>query len=279
MKKIGIIDYYLSQYHSNNAQRWVEMANNALGVEYRVCYAYAELDVSPDGVTTDEWCKQRDVIKCESIDEVCEKSDFIMIIAPDNSEKHLEYAKTAFKYGKRTFIDKTFAPDYESAKKIYELGEKYNTKFFSCSSLRFADELQLIKGAQNYVIVSDGFKLPVYLVHQVEMMMELVNSKAKRVKMEIQGHQKISRVEFENGKTITAVMDKYAPYYIFYSNEDTTGGFVEIKSPFFANQIRNVVKFFETGEYPFDNEQTLEIMRIIEMLLKASKNQNVWIEN
>ena len=142
MKKIGFVDYYISEWHANNYPKWIKEISAELGEDFEVCYAFAEMDISPvDGVTTDEWCKKMGVERCDIVGELCEKSDFIMILAPSNPEKHLGYCKEAFKYGKLTYVDKTFAPNSEIAEEIFALGERYGTKFFSTSALRYAEEL------------------------------------------------------------------------------------------------------------------------------------------
>ena len=87
-------------------------------------------------MNTDEWCAKYGVKKCETIEELCEKSDAIIVLAPSNPEKHLRYAEKVLPYGKLTYIDKTFAPDVATAEKIFELGEKYGAKLFSSSALR-----------------------------------------------------------------------------------------------------------------------------------------------
>ena len=116
MKKIGFVDYYISEWHANNYPAWIKEASDKLGLEYEVAYAWAEDYVSLyDSRNTDEWCKTFGVLRCETIAELCEKSDFIVILAPSDPEKHLEYASEVLKYGKRTYIDKTFAPDYKTA--------------------------------------------------------------------------------------------------------------------------------------------------------------------
>ena len=104
MKKIGFVDYYISEWHANSYPAWIKEAAEKLGVEYKIAYAWAEEYVSPVyGKNTDEWCAEYGVERCESIDELCEKSDFIVVLAPSNPEKHLEYAQKVFPYGKRTF--------------------------------------------------------------------------------------------------------------------------------------------------------------------------------
>ena len=112
MKKIGFIDCFLSNWHANNYPAWIRESCQERGLEYEVAYAWAEVEVSPrDNKTTDQWCAENNVTRCATIEEVCEKSDVLFILAPTNPEKHLEYAKIALKYGKRTYIDKTFAPN------------------------------------------------------------------------------------------------------------------------------------------------------------------------
>ena len=44
MKKIGFIDYYISEWHANSYPKWIEEANEALGTDYKVAYAWAEVD-------------------------------------------------------------------------------------------------------------------------------------------------------------------------------------------------------------------------------------------
>ena len=51
MKKIGFVDYYLSEWHANNDPAWFA----EVAPDYQIAYAWAEKDVSPrDGVTSAE---------------------------------------------------------------------------------------------------------------------------------------------------------------------------------------------------------------------------------
>ena len=137
MKKIGFVDYYISEWHANNYPAWIANACQKLGADYEVAYAWAELDVSPKyGETTAQWCEQKGVIQCNTLAELCEKSDVIVILAPTDPQTHLKYATEVLKYGKRTYIDKTFAPDLATAQQIFALGKKYNTPFFTSSARR-----------------------------------------------------------------------------------------------------------------------------------------------
>ena len=113
MKKIGFIDYYISEWHANSYPKWIEEANATLGTDYKVAYAWAEMDKSPlDNVTTAEWCEKFGAEKCETIEELCEKSDVILILAPSNPETHLKYAKVALTYGKKNVVSPFLAHLY-----------------------------------------------------------------------------------------------------------------------------------------------------------------------
>ena len=118
-KKIGFVDLYLSEWHANNYPAWIEVAAKKLGLSYELAYAYGEQEISPfDGRSGADWCHTFGAEKCKSIDELCEKSDVIIVLAPSNPEVHLRYAEAVLKHKKPTYIDKTFAPDYKTAREI-----------------------------------------------------------------------------------------------------------------------------------------------------------------
>ena len=102
MKKIGFIDYFMSEWHSNNYPSMIRNACEKMGVEYEVAYAWSELDDSPDGKTCDAWCAEHGVTRCATLEEVCEKSDVLLVLCPGVPEKHLPYARRVLPYKKPT---------------------------------------------------------------------------------------------------------------------------------------------------------------------------------
>ena len=279
MKKIGFVDYYISEWHANNYPAWIEQANKELGTDYELKYVWAEKDLSPvDGITTDEWCHKMNALRCETIEELCEKSDAVIVLSPSNPEKHLGYAQKVLPFGKRTYIDKTFAPDNETAAEIYKIAEQYNTKVFSCSALRFADELKMLEGAQNLILTGGGGNFAEYIIHTVEMAVKLLESPVKTVKVENIGAQRICRAKTENGSQAVIL---YSPSMGFsISAQDKSGRYkhIPVKSDFFVNLIAEIIRFFNTGVLPFDSAQTLEVMRFRSALLQAENLPDNWID-
>ena len=278
MKKIGFVDYYISEWHANNYPAWIKQANQKLGTDYEVAYAWAEQDLSPVyNETTDEWCAKMGVSRCNTIAELCEKSDVIIVLAPSAPEKHLGYAREVLPFRKCTYIDKTFAPDFATAKEIFEIAEKYGTPFFSTSALRFADELDTLKGATDLIITGGGGNFAEYIIHTVEMAVKLLDNPVKKVKVENVGEQRVCRAETENGSNAVII---YSPCEGFSINAKTENGeytHIDINSEFFVNLIANIIKFFETGILPFDTKQTLEVMRLRTALLNAEKTPDKWV--
>ena len=269
MKKIGFVDYYMSEWHANNYPTWMAEACKELGTEYAVAYAWAELDVSPlDNVTTAQWCEKYGAAKCDTLDELCEKSDVIVILAPSNPEKHLEYAKTVLKYGKRTYIDKTFAPDYKTALEIFELSEKYGAPFFSTSAIRYAEELDAVDNVQQMIVMGGGSNLPEYVVHIAEMVVKKLGVGIKQVTATPHGTQWFITVDYGDGRLATMIYGERMHYTLYMASTEKEA-WKEAKSAFFPALMKDILNFFETGEISFDTAETKEVIRLCEMTVKA----------
>ena len=275
MKKIGFVDYYVSEWHANNYPGWIAEACEKKGLSYKVAYAYAEEYTSPyDGRNTDEWCRDFDVERCDSIKELCEKSDVVIVLAPSNPEKHLSYASEVFKYSKRTYVDKTFAPDFKTAKEIFEIADKYATPFFSSSALRYADELEAINTDMGVATTGGGSNLPEYIIHQVEMLVKLMG-KADRIMATRDGNTVLYDVEYSDNRRAKMA---YSPELGFTARALDDPECTNITSPFFVGLISDIIDFFESGKASFSPDETLEAMRLREAAILASQREGEWID-
>ena len=282
MKRIGFIDYYISEWHANNYPAWIKQANEELGEDFEVKYVWAEKEVSPgDGRTTAEWCKAYGVEQCKTIEEICEKSDYLFILAPSDPETHLRYAETVLKYGKNTYIDKTFAPDYETACKIFKIAEENGTKFFTTSALRYSDELTAYAGKCDAATVfGSGASVEEYVIHQTEMLVKLMGIGAKKVRSERAADQFNFRFEYKDGRKANMIFcETYGlPAGFIPHTTEQESKYVTIQSDFFKNLIADILRFFRTGEVPFNKEETLEVMKIREAIIKAKGKDGEWTE-
>ena len=279
MKKIGFVDYYISEWHANNYPAWFKEANENLGLDYEVAYFWAEKDVSPvDNVTSAEWAKNMGIEQVDTIEELCKKSDVIVVLAPSNPEKHLEYAKKVLPYAKRTYIDKTFAPDLETSLKIFDIAEEYGTPFFTTSALRYAEELKEFTDVKNLVITGGGRLFEEYLIHNAEMAVALLKDRIVKVKTEKMGKQYFCRAITEKGSEIGIVFSQGLGYSVTAENSKGELLHKDITSSFFLNLISDMLKFFEDGKTPFDTKETIEVMRLRSGLIDAAAKDGEWLE-
>lgn len=282
VKKIGFVDYYLSEWHANNYPTWIAEACKKMGLEYEVAYGWAEEYVSPVyGKNTDEWCAEFGVQKCETLAELCEKSDVIVVLAPSDPEKHLGYAEEVLKYGKRTYIDKTFAPDLRTAKQIFALSERYGTPFFSSSALRYATELDRYENCRQMITTGSGSNLAEYVIHQIEMIVKKVGLGAEKIRAEQFGGQTYLHIAYGDDRTATMIFARSLPFTVYMADGDPQGVrpvYTEITSPYFDALISDMLHFFETGEISFDIAQTTEVMKIREGAILAGEKMGEWID-
>ena len=270
MKKIGFVDYYLGEWHANNYPAWFASLCEEMKLDYRVAYAWAESDVSPiTGETTAEWCAKMDAESCATLEELCEKSDVILILAPTDPEKHLVYAKTVLKYGKPTYIDKTFAPSLAEAREIFALSEKYGAPCFSTSALRYAAELANAPELSSVTVTGSGSRFDEYVVHLAEQAVILLRDPVLSVNVTRQGEQRVCSVVTEHGKRATLVYAAKLPYAVSAETIDGVAWGKRISSDFFRGLLADILRFYESGIPPVSSAETLEVMRMRDLLLEA----------
>lgn len=277
--KIGFVDYYISEWHANNYPRWIAQMCEQHGYDAKVAYAWAEMDLSPvDGVDTDTWCKENGAQRCMSIDELCELSDAIVILAPSDPDKHLSYAKEVFKHKKPVYIDKTFAPDYAVAKEIFDIAKKYEVDFFSTSALRFAEELDAAKDAVRIATTGGGSNIEEYIIHQIEMVVATMGVGFDSVTYTKEDAIDTFELSMKDGRT--AGMSYGEGLRFAFEATLANGEKTEdvAKSSYFKILMTKILEFFTTGNLPFDPEQTLEAMRVRDAVLDSVKKENVKIQ-
>ena len=281
MKTIGFIDYYISEWHANNYPNWINDYVKEAGLSYKVAYAYAEIDKSPvDGLTTDEWCEKFNVEKIDTIKELVEKSDYVVILAPTDPDTHLRLCSEAFKYGKnkRFYVDKTFAPNYEIALEIFKSAKENGVEFFSTSALRYSPFIIEKLNEKNLATYFGGTTIEEYIIHQVETIVKFYGVGASKVKCELDGEAYRFEVMFNNGKIGRM---NFKNDYGYNIEVETKAGEIEkiqLAGGHFQGLIKKIITFFESGEIDFDVNEILEVMKIRDASLIAKDNLGKWIE-
>lgn len=276
IKNIGFIDYYLDEWHANNYPKFI---GDIAGDEFRIAYAYAEID-KPNGLTTDEWCSKFGVERCASIDEVVEKSDCIIVLSPDNPERHWDLCQKPLRSGKRVYVDKTFSLSKDIAAKLVAIAEESGTSFFSTSALRFSKELDCVNKENIVFINSRGpGEFDTYAIHQIEPIVILMGSNVKRLMSVGSGKHECMVIEFEGGRR--AVMCHYGwtgvDFNMTVNYADGSTKVIPQMSDYFPRFMAALCDFFQTGDIKAKHDETVSIMGVIEAGNKAIKTPGEWV--
>lgn len=268
--KIGFIDYYLDEWHANN---YPEFFKTRSGGRYNVCCAYGKIDSPIGGMTNKEWSEKYGVELVDTIEEVIERSDCLIVLSPDNPEMHEELAKLPLASGKPVYIDKAFAPDKATAQRIFKIADENNVKCFSSSALRFSSELDEIDTDKISKIYSEGPGIyDIYAIHQIEPVVRLMGGTPAKYITALGDKKSPSfAIEFEDGRTAQFYhrIDEAGTFRITVTDEDNKAKIYNIESDYFGLFIDAVIKFFDTGVVPVAHENTIDVIAIIEAGRKA----------
>ena len=276
MKKIGFIDYYLWNFHANT---YPEMIKKYSGGEMEVAYAYG-FGTSPQDaeLTNEKWAETNGAELLSSIEEVVEKSDYLVVLSPNNPEHHEQLCKLALESGKRVYIDKTFAPDAAAAKRIFAVADENGTPCYSSSALYFSDELQAVrKDEAEYIscLGSGGFET--HSIHLIEQVVTLMGTESESVMYTGTEKYPSFKIKYKGNRYADVVMmpGRFRTH-IGYS--DGKGEDYIVESPIFDRLVENMIKFFRTGEVLVPHSQTVEVIAIREASIRAQKTPFVWVD-
>lgn len=290
MKKIGFIDRHLNNFHSN---LYVDLIRNGkYKNEFDVTLAYG--DEICDGIDTKAWCDKHNVVMAKSIEQVVNECDHVIILSPDNPERHWDLSEYALKSGKACYIDKTFAPDYKTAKKLISLAKENKTPMFTTSSLRFVPELinfinTIGKERKINAVATRGpGHVSNYMIHSVEPLVMLIGYGASSISYSGNDDFSDFDVKYDDGRIgsfnmypkQSTINDKWYGHP-FEASVAFEGGATSLRfndADMFKDLLDAICAFFlgEKASAPF--EDTLEVMAILEAAGKAYANPGKCID-
>lgn len=280
-KKIGFIDLFIDEWHANNYPAWFR--ESAARGDFEMGLAWEE--ASAGGRPLDAWCAELGMTPARSIAEVIEGSDAICVLAPSNPEVHERLAELPLRSGKPVYIDKPFAPDRESAERMFRLAEKHGTPLMSCSALRFAAELMEAK-AGNFAdqkisltsVRGGGDVFSEYVIHQAEIIVALMGCGAWRVRRQGKGGGIQILVEYDDGCIASLAWHPMLAFGAPVVVGEEKAVSLDTLSNFFPNLIAAMLNFFQTGRAPIPQAETLEVVALAAAAIQAAGSDGAWID-
>ncbi|MBQ7363462.1 MAG: Gfo/Idh/MocA family oxidoreductase [Clostridia bacterium] len=281
MKKVGIIDNYISNFHSNTYyDLFHKIAEEEGREEYVISHVYAKLDKSPStNETTDEWCARTGAKKCDTPREVCDAVDVIMVLSPNNPELHRELVEDAFRSGKLVYVDKTFAPDYKTAREIDAFSKSVGARYWSSSAVRFDPVLlPYLKGEGGRVesaVAAGSNVFAIYSIHLIEMLNTVMGNGAASVTCLSGGKNLIFKIDYRDGRCAfyhQMIQASGVPFYISLDTENERCLRLECSSEFWRGFARGLLDYFDTGVSYVDTESTIECIAVRSAMKCAMEN-------
>lgn len=286
MLKIGFADYYLNNWHADNYPTFLREVIARFGYDAKVTHAFGIHDCPPEGgLTTNEWCRQRNITPVKSMRELVDSVDAIMVIAADDSSWHEEVCQLPLRSGKPVFVDKTFAKDLRTGKRLFALAEEYGTPVFSSSAQRYCQSILDYQAKHphrpSFVSTVGPHSLSNYAVHQLEPIVALMGTGVKKIKGFPVGSAVTQLIlDYGEGRMANFVQSPqpWAEFNFMVSDGETGERLISDDRYFYHNLAKAILDFFVHGICPVAKEETLEILAIIDAAREARKTPDTWIE-
>ncbi len=211
-----------------------------------------------------------------TIPELLTKVDAVLLESVDG-RPHLEQAIPVFKSGKPVFIDKPLAGTLADAIAIDMLAKKYNARWFSSSSLRFSADFYKyrsdealkasVRGADSWgpcELEKHHPDLFWYGVHGVELLYTAMGQGCESVtRASTPGTDLVVGV-WKGGRvgTFRGLRDGHKGYGLVVFGDKAIK--LSEKYDGYGPLADQFVKFFEGGEVPVANAETLEMFAFME---------------
>jgi len=265
MKRLGFVDYKLENFHANV---YLKAYRNPLKDRgWTVAGAYA-LDEDNGRA----WAEHNDVPYFKSPAALNENVDCFMVLAPSNPELHLKLCEAVFPFGKTTYVDKTFAPDLATAKKIFALADEHKAAIQTTSALRYTNVQQHVRepktGSVKHMITwGGGSSFGEYAIHPVELLISCMGPDAKSLMRRTSGEFSQLLINFDgNGTGVANVYTRGDTPFAASVTTDKETKILHVETArIFLDTAAAVLDLFESGKPNIDRRETLMIRRILDM--------------
>lgn len=196
-----------------------------------------------------------------------------VLLARDDGENHVRLAMSFIQAGLPIFIDKPFALSVDEAEFMFR-SQSYENQIFTCSSLRFANELLLTDKEKekigNIMFVEGSIvkKWETYGIHIIEPLVAQLPHRGKLISVHPIKWNGIHKVliKWENclaNLTMTGLVPSPLTIRFFGKNDNIEKHFTDSFSSFKAS-LKHFVEVVHSRKSLISKEEILEMVEIIE---------------
>jgi hypothetical protein len=289
--KIGMIGL-----DTSHCPAFTRVLNDEQGDEYipggRVVAAWPggseafSLSVSRVEGFTDELRDDFGVEIKDDIPSVVDSVDAILLTSVDGRQHPEQFEQVAC--GKPVFIDKPFATSGADARAIIDVAQKTNTPLMSTSTARFASGIaDLVNGDEEVVsahtfgpmdVLDDYPGLYWYGIHSAEMLFRFMGKGCGSVRCVEYDRMDIISAEWSDGRVGTLRGNRIDCNDFGCTVHVTDGirhGAAAREPSMHFMGMKEILKFFQSGQPPIDIEETYEIALFLERAFESRQQGGV----
>jgi len=208
-----------------------------------------------------------------SIAEMCRNVDAVLLESVDG-RVHLSQVRAVIAAHKPVFIDKPLASTLEDAREIDRLAHAAGVPWFSSSSLRFGEIAENMKFADASGVETWGpgplephhqLELAWYAIHPIELLYSLMGPGCEEVSRTYTPDADVIVGRWKDGRIGTVrALRPYSDYGAVVFRPKQILESPSRPADSYRPLLVEVMKFFETGQPPVSNQETLEIFAFMD---------------
>lgn len=264
-RRIGFVDLNLENYHANVFLQALRGPLAGRGFALAGCTGTKVAE-------SRAWAEKNNVPYFESHEALNAAVDFFMVLAPSNPEVHLELCQRILPFRKPTYVDKTFAPDDATARKIFAIADEHGTPVQTSSALRYTNvQDEVAKAApatvEHMITWGGGGSFAEYAIHPLELLTSVMGHEATGLMRRGTPERAQLLVNFSGGRT--GIANVFAQTNTPFAASVTTGKatrYLEVDvSKMFVNNQAAILDFFTSGKPNVDRRESLTLMRLLDI--------------
>ena len=263
-RRIGFVDLNLDNYHANVFLKALRDPLESRG--FVVAGA-----TGTKAAESRAWAEKNQVPYFDNDASLNAAVDFFMVLAPSNPEVHLELCRRILPFRKPTYVDKTFAPDLATARKIFALADEHGTPMQTGSSLRYTNVQDEVRNAapakvEHMITWGGGGSFDEYAIHPLELLISVMGHQATGLMRRGMPERAQLLIEFTNGRTgVVNVFPKTnTPFAASFTTDKATRHIEVDSSKIFINNQAANLDFFTTGKPNVDRRESLTVMALLD---------------
>ena len=216
-----------------------------------------------------------------TIPELCRNVDAVLLESVDG-RVHLAQARAVIAAHKPLFIDKPLAATLEDVRAIAQLAKDAGVPWFSSSSLRFGEIAETMKFPDATGVETWGpgplephhqLELAWYAIHPIELLYTLMGPGCEEVSRIFSADADVLVGRWKDGRIGTVrALRPYSDYGAVVFRPKKIMESPSRPADSYRPLVVEMMKFFETGQPPVPNRETLEIYAFMDAAQRSKES-------